>query len=399
MAVFEYSAIDSAGAQKSGRMNAENRKSASLQLEALHLMPFEIKEVERHEQNIRGGMSKTDVETYTRELGCLLSSGMPLSKALNVLVNEADKPLSKRLWREVSDNVSNGATLADSLRLWPKYFPPVYSAMVQAGETGGFLDLVLNQIADFRSNENELKGRVHSAMIYPIALSVFCFFVFVFMMLFFIPRFSLMFEEFGGQLPVLTRGIIAVSDILYKYGIVVIILMVAGVIFFRKWLESDAGKLAWEMKLLKMPIVGSIMAKFAFVRFTRMLGTLIGSGVPLIEALKVAREAIGNHVLSGAVSGAVDDVQRGHSLSQSLRKCPQLFNGANIEMLAVAEESSLLDKELVRLADINERQLDRKLKTAVSYSEPLMLFIVAAVIGTIVVGMLLPIFNLQELIH
>lgn len=399
MAVFEYTAIDASGAQKSGKVNAENRKTALAQLEAMRMMPFDVKESEQRKEVVRGGMSKTDVETYTRELGCLLSSGMPLSKALNVLVKEADKPLSKKLWREVSDNVSNGATLADSLRLWPKYFPPVYSAMVQAGETGGFLDLVLNQIADFRYNENELKGRVHSAMIYPIALSVFCFFVFVFMMLFFIPRFSGMFEEFGGQLPALTRGIIAVSDILYKYGIAVIIAAGAGVVFFRKWLESDAGRLSWEMKLLKMPVAGDIMAKFAFVRFTRMLGTLIGSGVPLIEALKVAREAIGNHVLSSAVSGAVEDVQQGHSLSQSLRKCPQLFSGANIEMLAVAEESSQLDKELVRLADINESQLDRKLKTAVSYSEPLMLFIVAAVIGTIVVGMLLPIFNLQELIH
>ena len=400
MAIFDYKAIDSSGRTATGTIVAQNRKNAIDLLTAKGLLPSDVAQAEDNKPKAKsGGMSKNDIEIYTRELGSLLSSGMPLSKALKVLENESDKQTSRMLWADVSETVSNGATLADSLRKWPKFFPPVYSAMVQAGETGGFLDLVLTQIADFRYNEGELKGRVQSAMVYPVILSFFCFFILMFLMIFFIPRFSSIFMEFGGELPKLTQAIVLVSGFLMKYWIVIVLLIAGSVMAVRSYLSRDEGRGNYEKMLLRIPIIGSITAKFAFVRFTRMLGTLIGAGVPLIEGLKVAKEAIGNQVLAQAVSNAVEDVQRGRSLSQSLRQCPELFSGANIEMLSVAEESSRLNEELMRLADMNEKQLDRKLKTAVSFCEPLMMFIMAAVVGTIVVGMLLPVFNLQELIH
>ncbi|ARN57542.1 type II secretion system F family protein [Sedimentisphaera salicampi] len=400
MPLFEYKAFDSSGAAVSGRLEAAGRKAALDTLAAKGLMPSEIQQNDKQSASQRAGrVSKNDIETYTRELGSLLTSGMPLSRAVKVLENESDKPASKNLWKDVSENISNGASLADALSRWPKYFPPVYSAMVRAGEMGGFLDLVLNQIADFRSSENELRSRVQSAMIYPIILSVFCFAILVFLMLFFIPRFSSIFMEFGGELPGLTKTIVAASEFIMSYWYIILFAVFGGVVFFKNYISTPQGRARYEKTLLSIPIAGTITAKFAFVRFTRMLGTLIGAGVPLVDSLKVAREAIGNHVLSRAVSVAVEDVQKGSSLSASLRRCPELFSGANIEMISIAEESSRLDQELQRLAEMNEKQLDRKLKTAVSVCEPLMLFIMASIVGTIVVGMLLPIFNLQELIH
>jgi type II secretory pathway component PulF len=167
----------------------------------------------------------------------------------------------------------------------------------------------------------------------------------------------------------------------------------------KSFLDRPEGKAAIEKWILQVPILGKLNARFAFVRFARMLGTLLNAGVPLIAALRVAKEAIGNRTLSKTVEGAVEKVRKGMTLAQGLRECPSLFSGSNIEMITVAEESSRLGEELSRLAEYNEKELDRHLKTAVSFAEPIMLFVMAALVGTIVIGMLLPIFNLQELIH
>ena len=167
----------------------------------------------------------------------------------------------------------------------------------------------------------------------------------------------------------------------------------------KSYLQRPKGKTTFERLLLKTPILGALIARFAFVRFGRMLGTLLNAGVPLLSALHVAKEAIGNKTLSSALDDAIERVRKGAALAHSLRQCPQLFSGSNIEMISIAEESSRLGQELSRLAEVNENELDRNLKTAVSFAEPAMLFFMAAFVGTIVIGMLLPIFNLQELIH
>ena len=216
------------------------------------------------------------------------------------------------------------------------------------------------------------------------------------LMLWFIPRFSGVFQEFGASLPLLTRGIIATSKFALSYGWLIAVCGAAvGLVAYRA-LRSDAGRLLVEKTTLRIPALGIVLARFALVRFCRMLGTLLGAGVPLVTALRVAREAIGNQTLADAVSRSIEEVQQGKPLSRSLASCRQLFPATVIEMIAVAEESSRLDKELIRLAAAYESDLDRRLRILVALAEPLLLFLMAAVVGTIVIGMLLPIFTLQD---
>ena len=403
MPVFEYKAIDEKGKLASDTITASSREAAIDALFSQGLSPSEVKEnnpaVQKQPSRFSGRITRKDVEKYTRELGNLLAAGMSLSRSLKILGRESTKPAAKKLWSDVHDNVANGSSLADAFRQWPKCFSTIYIAMVQAGETGGFLELVLEQIADFRSREQDLRSRVQAALIYPIILTILAIMILLFLLIYFIPRFSSIFAEFGGTLPPLTRGIVACSSFVLQYWIFIVGAVVLLVLLIKSYIQRPEGRAMFEKWLLKAPIFGPITARFAFVRFARMLGTLLNAGVPLLSALHVAKEAIGNKTLANAVDDAVERVRKGAALSQSLRECPTLFSGANIEMISIAEESSRLGQDLSRLAEVNEKELDRNLKTAVSFAEPAMLFFMAAFVGTIVIGMLLPIFNLQELIH
>ncbi|MHC4330300.1 MAG: type II secretion system F family protein [Planctomycetota bacterium] len=403
MSTFVYKAIDSNGREIADKLVAADRAAAIEQLCGKDLNPVSIERMEdkRPEGMLArvGGVSKREVDAFTRQLANLLAAGVPISRALGILNREASRVASKKLWAVIHDQVAGGMSLADALSLHPQAFSTVYVAMVRAGETGGFLELVLGQIATFRSREDELKGRVKAALIYPLILAVLATGILIFLLTYFIPRFSVMFAEFGGSLPALTRYIVAVSGALVKYWMVPVLGIALLVFAVRRMLVDEAGRRAMEGLLLRAPMFGTGMARFALVRLCRMLGTLAGAGVPLIGALRVAKEAIGNQVLADTVGSAIESVQKGHSLACSLEGCRLLFPPAVIEMVSVAEESGGLDQELVRLAGAYEVELDRHLKMMVALAEPLMLFVMAVLIGTVVIGMLLPIFNMQELIR
>ncbi|MEN6424352.1 MAG: type II secretion system F family protein [Phycisphaerales bacterium] len=403
MATFLYKAIDAEGRQVADKLVAQDRASAIEQLFGRRLSPVSV---ERQEDRPAEGLlsrsahvSKAEVEAFTRQLANLLAAGVPLSRALNLLSREAAKPAAARLWATVHDQVSGGMPLADVLSQNPRAFPPVYVAMVRAGETGGFLDVVLEQIATFRAQEQELKNKVTSAMLYPAILSVLATGILAFLLVYFIPKFSKMFAEYGGSLPTLTKTIVSASEMVVRYWFV--LLLAVGLVIFgiRRATSSEEGRRVLQLTMLRLPLAGRATARFALVRFCRMLGTLVGAGVPLVAALRVAKEAIGNQVLADTVDSAIDNVQRGTSLARSLEGCRELFPVSVIEMVAVAEESGRLDKELIRLATAYEQELDRYLKMLVAMAEPALLFVMAAVVGTIVIGMILPIFSLQELIR
>jgi type II secretory pathway component PulF len=403
MATFVYKAIDAQGRQVADKLVATDRASAIEELCGRSLSPVSIERQEdRRAEGLTariGRASKSEVEAFTRQLANLLAAGVPLSRALNLLSREASKPAAAKLWAAIHDQVAGGASLADAFAQYPKAFSPVYVAMVRAGETGGFLDVVLEQIATFRSREQDLKGKVTSALIYPMVLSVLAGGILVFLLTYFIPRFSVMFAEFGGSLPSLTKGIVAVSHLVVRYWFVLVLVIALAVFGIRRALAREEGRRVLEGMILRSPLFGRAVAKFALVRFCRMLGTLIEAGVPLVAALRVAKEAIGNQVLADTVDGAIDDVQRGTALAHSLEGCRVLFPASVIEMVSVAEESGRLDKELTRLAGAYEADLDRHLKMLVALVEPALLFVMAALVGTIVIGMILPIFNMQELIR
>ena len=338
------------------------------------------------------------LENFTRLLSSLLAAGVPLSRAMVILCKEASSPVASAKWKAIHDSVVDGVSLADSMATMPETFPRVYVAMVSAGETGGFLDLVLAQIADFQAREKDLKSKVLAAMLYPAILFVLAIAVLIVLLTFFIPRFQAMFAGFGGQLPLLTRMIIGVSHVLRSYGLYVAIGLVVAGFLARNWFASERGRRAWEGFIIRVPVVGPLLSQFAMARFCRMLGTLLGAGVPLVQGLNVARKSIGNQILVDAVSESIQRVQQGGRLGQSLAECKDLFAGSILEMISVAEESGKLDAELVRIASVTEVDLDRHLKTAVAFAEPLMLFLIAGFIGIIFIGMLLPVFSLQDYI-
>jgi len=321
-----------------------------------------------------------------------------LSRALVILHKETSAPAAKAKWKEIHDLVVDGMSLADAMAKSPDTFPRVYIAMVEAGEAGGFLDVVLAQIADFQSREKELKSKVLTAMIYPTILLVLALVVLTVLLVFFIPKFQKVFTSVHGALPLITQIIIGASHVIRSYGLFVAAGLVAVFFMARTWFASEKGKRTWEGLVLRAPLVGPLVAQFAMARFCRMLGTLLGAGVPLVHGLNVARKSIGNQILVDAVSNSIERVQQGGRLGQSLADCRGLFPGSVLEMISVAEESGKLDAELVRIAAVTETELDRHLKTAVAFAEPLMLFLIAGFIGIIFIGMLLPVFSLQDYI-
>jgi type II secretory pathway component PulF len=412
MPTFSYRALKADGKIAEGVLDAVGRPDAMRQMETLGLRPVNLTEkisaVAKNgsaNANSLGNLSfkfaskkisAKELENFTRLLSSLLAAGVPLSRALVILQKEASSPVAREKWKEIHGLVVDGLSLTDAMAKSPETFPRVYVAMVEAGETGGFLDVVLAQIAEFQSREKELKSKVLTAMLYPCILLVLALAILTLLLTFFIPKFQSIFNNMHSSLPLITQIIIGASHIVRSYGLLVAIGL-AGIFFLaRTWFTSEKGKRMWEGLILKTPLVGPLIAQFAMARFCRMLGTLIGAGVPLVQGLTVARRSIGNQILVDAVGQSIERVQQGGRLGQSLADCRVLFPGSALEMISVAEESGKLDGELVRIAVVTEGDLDRNLKTAVAFAEPLLLFLIAGFIGTIFIGMLLPVLTMSQ---
>ncbi len=422
MPTFVYRALQADGAVTEGQIEAGGRSEAFRLMEGRGLRPIRLAERANGKSNGNGKPAPKSaeaaapasplrlsfggrqritgriLENFTRLLSSLLGAGVPLSRALVILQKEASSPAAQAKWREVHQLVVDGMPLAGAMARSPETFPRVYVAMVEAGETGGFLDLVLGQIADFQAREKEMRSKVLTALLYPTILLCLALGVLTFLLVFFIPRFQTIFQGFGGHLPLLTQIIVSLSDLLRSYGPLLALGIAITIYMIRSWLVSPAGRRTWEGFILRAPAVGPLVAQYAMARFCRMLGTLLAAGVPLINGLNVARRSIGNQILVDAVANSIDRVKEGKALGPSLAECRTLFSGATIEMISVAEESGKLDQELVRIANVTEGDLDRRLKTAVALAEPLMLFLIAGFIGTIFIGMVIPIFTLQDYI-
>lgn len=417
---LQYRALREDGTIVEGRLDASGRQEALRQLARDGLRPILVTDDAApeagpaHNPSSRGGVSTPAkqssllsggrrvpphvVEEFMRQLSGLLAAGISLSRALKILHRETETPAAKVQWKMIHDAVVDGTPLATAMAQLPRTFPGVHVAMVQAGETGGFLAAVLGQIADFHNRSRELRGRVISALIYPAVLLTLALVVVVFLLLFFIPRFQTVFEGFGVELPLITRIIVGCSENLSRYGLFIGGAVLAAAWWANHWVKTEQGRRMWQRAVLRLPILGPLTARYGMARFCRMLGTLLEAGVPLISALRVACESLGNQTLIDALVGSIEKVKKGSGLAEGLRECPQVFPGTVIEIIGVAEETSNLGPELLRVATSTEADLDRRLRTTVSLVEPLMLFMMAAFIGTIFVGMVIPIFALQDYI-
>ncbi len=414
MAVFAYKAANPTGKTVEGRVEAGGRLDAVRMIEQQGLMPLRVTEAPGATATKGASGAKlpaaksfsfqskkisfASLEDFTRSLASLLAAHVPLSRALTILYKETAQPVAGAKWRELHDMVIDGVPLAEAMSRSPDVFPRVYVAMVEAGESGGFLDVVLGQIADFQAREKELRAKVMSAMMYPLVLLFLAVSVLIFLLVFFIPRFQTLFSGFDAKLPTITLVIVGISDAVRHYGIFLAAGLGVAIYAGRTWFVKESSRRLWESWLLRSPVIGPLMAQIAMARFCRMLGTLLGAGVSLISALSVSRRSLGYQTLIDLVTDSIERVKRGEPLGKSMSECRSLFGGSTLEMIAVAEESGRLDQELVRIAGVTEITLDRNLKTAVALAEPLMLFAIAGFIGTIFVGMVIPIFTIQDYI-
>jgi general secretion pathway protein F/type IV pilus assembly protein PilC len=332
-----------------------------------------------------------------RQLSDLLRAGVSLLRAIEIVERQSEPGLLPDALADVRKSVADGEGLANSLSKHPQVFTDLAVSMIRAGEEGGFLEDVLTRIADYTEREAELRGKVMGAMAYPMFLSVIGVVVVVGLVVFFVPKFEKMFNRLRakGELPGLTEGLLSTSYFLQSYGLYLLVGLVGLAYLAQRWLKTPVGKAWFDRVCIKVPRLGPIIRSFAIVRFTRVLGTMLANGIPLLTALRIAKDSTGNVALTEAIVKASENVATGASLAQPLRDSG-LFPRDVVEMVAVAEESNTLEKVLVDIADSTERRTTQQLDLFVRLLEPMMLLVMAVVVMVIVAALLLPIMKMSS---
>lgn len=394
---FQYVAKAMNGEQVTGLVSAgsETEVVSTLAMRQLFPMKIELAESAKQQERARGRRVKAmDVANFFSQLADLLRSGVPLMRSLELLERQARSQSLKLVINEVRSEVSEGTRLAEAVRHHPRVFNDLAVSMVRAGEEGGFLEDVLKRIATFTEHQEDMKGRVKGALAYPVVLSMFGAGVVTAMMIWFVPKFEPIFQRFKdrGELPMATTVVVGMSHAIADYGLYLLgVAVLAGYFAFRHF-ETPEGRLQLDNFRLKIPMAGAIYRSLAIARFCRILGTLLKNGVPILNSLRIAKDATGNRVLSVAIGGASEGISAGKSLAQPLRASKQ-FPDEIVEMIAVAEEANNLEQVLVDVADGMERRTYRSLELFVRFIEPVMLVVMAGVVLFVMLGLLLPVLQ------
>ena len=392
MGKFRYTALSGGGRRVSGALEADNESAALRLLAERELFPVSVVP-----DGVRGGarrrvrVGSRDIGMMYGQLADLIGSGVPLLRSLDSLIRSTVNPRLVDILKEIRSQVADGRTLTESLRQYPGVFPPLHTAMVQAGERASFLEDVLRSLSEFLERLDELRSKVMGALIYPALLSALGVTVMAGALIFFVPKFEPLLS--GAQKPLPTVLLFGASTILRNHWYVVLVALaaVAGVAWWS--FQSDANRRLLEKWRLKIPVVGTALRMLAITRFCRILGTMLVNGVPLLGALKIAKDATGSRLLGEQIADAAESVRDGKSLSAPL-SAGGLFPEQIMAMLVVAEESNKLDKVLLQIADTVERRTNQQVDQAVRLIEPVILCLVAAGIGFLALGLLLPIFTL-----
>jgi general secretion pathway protein F len=403
MGAFEYTALDRAGKQSKGLIEGDTAKHVRQLLRDRSLVPVTVTEVadksagSDRSLSIRRGMSASELALVTRQLASLSQSGLPLEEALLAVSQQNDTPRTKSILLGVRSKVMEGHTLADGLAEFPQAFPELYRATVAAGEQSGHLDVVLERLADYTEARQELRQRVSNAMIYPIALVTFAVGIIAFMLATVVPKIVGVFQNTSAELPVLTRGLIAVSDFLRDYWIPLVIVIFAIIWGIRRLLKKDGPRRRWHRFILRLPLTAKLARGINTARFTRTFSILAGSGVPVLEGMKISAEVIENLPMRDAVIEASLRVREGGSIAKSLG-ASKLFPPMVIHMIASGEAGGRLEEMLDRSAAGMEREVDGLIATLLGILQPLLVVLMGLVVLMIVFAILLPIFEINNLI-
>jgi general secretion pathway protein F/type IV pilus assembly protein PilC len=398
MPEFTYEAMGSTGIRTQGTLVAASEREVMTMLDARGLFPVRIaaKKAIASGAKARKGVSSRHLATFYAQLADLLHSGVPLLRSLDILERQATSPALGEVLREVRARVADGTGLAEAMGQHPRVFDELSVSMVRAGQEGGFLEDVLRRIADFTEHQEDLKSKVTGALAYPIFLGVVGFIVLNVLVIFFVPQFEAIFKklEEKGQLPTLTIMLVGLSHLLQKYLIVVLALGALGIYLFRRWVRSESGRMKVDALKLRIPGAGTIFLNLAISRFSRILGTMLHNGIPILQALRISKDSTGNKVLAAAIDQAAENVKGGDKLAEPLAAC-RFFPRDVIEIVAVGEESNNLEKVLIDIADGLEKRTSRQLELFVKLLEPMMLLVMAVVTLIIVAGLLLPVFKMS----
>ncbi|MDH4260294.1 MAG: type II secretion system inner membrane protein GspF [Gammaproteobacteria bacterium] len=404
MAAYEYTALDATGHEHRGVLDGDSARQVRQLLRDQALLPVVVSEVTAAEPkrvlsfSIGSGIGTTDLALLTRQLSTLVRSGIPLEEALLAVSQQSEKARVQSVVAGVRARVLEGRTLAEGLGAFPKVFPEIYRATVSAGEQSGHLDAVLERMADYTENRQILQQKIRNAMIYPVLLTVICLGIVGVLLGYVVPEVVRVFEAGERELPILTRILIGASDFLRAWWWLLIALVGAAVWAFRRWLREPASRRRFDLMKLRMPIVGRITRGNNAARFARTFAILTASAVPVLEALRISGEVVTNSPMRQAVVDAAVRVREGAPIARSLA-VSKLFPPMLVHLIASGETSGKLEAMLERAADNQERELDGVVNTAVGILGPAMILIMGIFVFMIVIALLLPIFQLNQLVQ
>jgi len=398
MPVFAYAGRALGGQTARGELNAADRDTAVVQLRSQGITVATIEEKKKAKVfEKKQKITDKDLVVFTRQFATMIDAGLPLVQCLEILSSQADNKTLGKLLNEVKMDVESGMTYADALKKHPKVFDALYSNMVRAGEAGGMLDTILQRLAKQMEKNLKLKGQIKAAMYYPAAIVAVAIIVVSVLLVWVIPIFAKMFSEFGGSLPALTQFVIDLSSFMQKYIIFMAIALAGGLWLLKRYYGTPAGRLKIDSLALKLPVLGDVIRKISVARFTRTFGTLIQSGVPIMDSLEIVARTAGNVVVENAIMAARTSVGEGKTLAEPIGKTG-VFPPMVVQMISVGEATGALDAMLSKIADFYDEEVDAAVTALTSLLEPVLMVFLGTVIGFIVIAMYLPIFKMASAI-
>jgi type IV pilus assembly protein PilC len=405
MATFSYTAVDAQGKQANGTIEAADQTEAIAQIRQLGFYPQRLDEKRDDEKAgkadkgpkiKKGGKIKLKILTvFTRQLATLIDAGLPLLRSLNTLSRQERNPVMRSTMTHLATAVESGSTFSEALAQHPQIFNKLYVNMVKAGELGGVLEIVLQRLAEFQEKAQKIKGKVKSAMVYPLVVLCIAMLILTFLLIFIVPRFQKIFHDAlpGQPLPGITLFVIGASNLLIDQWYLVLGTIAFVVIGYKVFSSTPYGAIVIDRLALKLPIFGDLLSKTAISRFSRTLGTLISSGVPILQALNITRETADNHVVSTAIGKIHDSVKEGESVVGPMESSG-VFPPMVTSMVQVGEETGQLPDMLVKVADVYEGEVDNVVTGLTSVLEPIMIVMLAFIVGTIVIALFMPMVKL-----
>jgi type IV pilus assembly protein PilC len=401
MPIFIYKGMNSYGEKRKGKIEAVDEDVARAQLKKMRITPSVVKEAPKDVfENVsfmKPKVTPKDVVIFTRQMSTMIDAGLPLVQSLQILGDQQENPTFKEVLKTIRADVETGTTFADAMKKHKNVFDTLYCNMIEAGEIGGILDTILNRLAGFIEKSMTLKKRVKGALTYPIICLCISAVILVVILIFVVPVFEKMFSDFGAALPLPTQIVVLMSNAVKDYFLYAIAVVFGIVFTFKKVYKTKKGKIKIDGMILELPVFGPLIRKVAVAKFSRTLGTMLQSGVPILEALTVVGRTSGNKVIEIAIHRVADSISEGRTITEPLDECG-VFPSMVVQMIGVGESTGALDAMLEKIADFYDEEVDQAVDNMTAMIEPFMMVFLGGMIGGLVVAMYLPIFKMGEVV-